>query len=354
MLSLFFKNTSYNYPSIKLTLQSSVNKIIQSNLTKTETRKITNKSNPQKNIELKIPNFTKKFTTVFKRPSFFVSTNWLKDNIKNSNVIVVDCRGDLMDPKKGKQDYLKGHIPGSIFIDGEKELLGKLGKHGGRHPFPNMNDFKKAIENLGIDYYSHIVSYGFFATRFLFMLQSFGFNNVSILDGGYDEWIKKGNEIDSNIPSRKPVKINGNDEKSDLIVDMKYVSDNLNKIILVDSRDSQRYNGIHEPIDKVAGKIPGSINFFFKNNYDQNGKLKSIDELKMIYKDLLEMIKNGKEKKEIVAFCGSGVTVFDNYFPFLYLGIPVKIYAGGFSDWISYDDNPVITSDNEVHKSKEF
>lgn len=271
-----------------------------------------------------------------------VNSSWLKDNLNNEKLVIVDTRFNLMDKEYGKRSYESSHIKGAVRIDIETQLSSEVKKHGGRHPLPSVEELKKTFENIGISNDSIVVAYdeGDLSgpARLWWILKYLGHENVYVLDGGINEFKKIGGETSDEIPSVTKGNLNININES-MKVDMEYVRNSINKenIAIIDSRENVRYTGKFEPVDKKCGHIPSALNFFWMDILDQNESnitLKSKSDLDKHFKEL-------KQFDEVIVYCGSGITACPNSLALTELGINHKVYTGSFSDWISYDDNKV-------------
>lgn len=272
-----------------------------------------------------------------------VSASWLKDNIDNEKLVIVDCRFNLMDKDYGIRSYEDGHIKKAIRIDLETQLSSEVKEFGGRHPLPTIDELKETFECIGISNDSIVVAYddGDLAgpSRLWWILKYLGHKNVYILDGG----IKAFKELDGEINTDTPKVVRGNFNilvNEDMRVDMNYVKGKLHKenVAIVDSRENIRYIGEFEPVDKKAGHIPGAINYFWMDILDKDTmKIKS-------KKDLSNHFEKLNDYDEVIVYCGSGITACPNSLALTEVGIKHKVYPGSFSDWISYDDNKVDTN----------
>lgn len=256
---------------------------------------------------------------------------------------IVDTRFSLTDASAGQKAYYEGHIPGAIFFDLDKDLAQAASKHGGRHPLPDMRDFAKKLAKNGISHNHQVVVYddasGMYAGRLWFMLRYVGHERVEVLDGGLAAYLAAGGRLESELPTYPEAVFEVNLQE-DKVVSMDYVMRNLENpdVLLIDARDPKRYRGELEPIDAKAGHIPGAMNLPFTDNL-QAGKYKSPEDLRERFKDL-------EDAEEIIVYCGSGVSANHNLIALEEAGIKnVKLYAGSWSDWISYDDNPIATGD---------
>lgn len=273
-----------------------------------------------------------------------VSVNWLKENLNNQNLVVVDCRFDLMDKEYGKRSYEKEHIKGAVRVDLEKDLSSEVREHGGRHPLPKIEKLKETFENIGISNESIVVAYdeGDLAgpARLWWILKYLGHKEVYVLNGGIEAFKSVGGEVTSDVESieKSEFKVNVN---KDMIVDMEYVKDRIDneRVAIVDSRENKRYIGEFEPVDKRAGHIPGALNYFWMDILDkaEDGfTIKSQDKLKELFSKL-------NDYDEVIVYCGSGVTACPNSLALTEAGVNHKLYAGSYSDWISYEENTVDT-----------
>ncbi len=287
--------------------------------------------------------------------STIVSLAWLAEHLIDqesssikgpSELIIVDCRYTLGQPNVGREAYAAGHIPGAVYLDLEQDLSGPKSGHGGRHPLPDLGAFTLMLGKIGIDDTAKVVVYddqgGAMASRFWWMLHFLGHINVFILDGGFSQWKTAGYPIDNLI---QPIYARANPQErsfkprvqNHLLVSMDDVKARLgsNETVLIDSREERRYLGLEEPIDAVAGHIPGAINAFWKDSLNASGQWKTSEEQQERFASL-------PADKELIVYCGSGVTATPNFVALKEAGFEnVKLYAGSWSDWISYAENPV-------------
>ncbi|MGG5253862.1 sulfurtransferase [Neobacillus sp. SM06] len=272
---------------------------------------------------------------------YIVSSEWLLDHLQDRNVRIVDCRFSLSDSRFGRASYHNGHLPGAVFFDLEKDLSSPTGKHGGRHPLPSLDALVEKLEASGIDNNTIVVAYdqgdGAFAARFWWLLGYIGHQNVYVLDGGFQNWQAKKYEVTTVVPetvkSRFAVSIQ-HDWLSDINEVKAVVDRKRTDCVLIDSREEKRFLGIEELIDKKAGHIPGAVNKpWFKGL--ENGLYHSADVQKQRFAGI-------DPAKKVIVYCGSGITACPNFLALKEAGYPsVKLYAGSFSDWISYDDNKI-------------
>ena len=267
---------------------------------------------------------------------YSVSPTWLEKHLDNPQFIIVDCRFQLSDPNWGYQQYKRGHIPGAYYLDLDRDLSSEIKQHGGRHPLPDRQIFAAKLEQIGIVKDETLViayddSRFAFAARLWWLLRYFGHDRVALLDGGWNGWVKQGFPVTEEMP----IPTTGNflpQLRLDYIVAREKVkiARELSNTFLVDSRDSDRYRGEREPIDPIAGHIPGAVNSPWKKVSDSQGYLQPLHLQQQLWADL-------KGAKEIIVYCGSGVTACVNLLSLELAGISgSKLYPGGWSDWCSY------------------
>lgn len=265
-------------------------------------------------------------------------------NLISENLIILDARAG----KDAHQKYLENHIRSVRFIDLDKDLaeIGKDAAFGGRHPLPPIEKFGETISLLGISEDSHIVIYddkngSNAASRAWWMLKAFGLKNVQVLDGGIQEAEKEGLEFSSGEEAFEKAEII--DRKGWLlpISILEDVENELtnNSATVIDVRDSYRYNGESEPIDLVAGHIPGAINIPFSENLDESGFFLKPEILREKYLKLLE-----NKPKKLIIHCGSGVTACHTILALNYAGFEIpNLYVGSWSEWSRREGKEIAT-----------
>ena len=251
-----------------------------------------------------------------------------------NKAIFYDCRYRLTDAKWGEREYREGHIPGAYYFDLNRDLAGKVDADGGRHPMPDLETFREKLENTGLTDDMTVICYDdnlSGAARMWFLLNFIGHNDTYILNGGIDAWRKYGAPTTKNVPAHKiDGRISMKPDRS-ILVDMDKVRGSIGKSQIIDVRDEIRYLGKSEPIDRIPGRIPGSINLPFQNL--MNGSyLKSEEELRTILKSA---------QNNSILYCGSGVTSCVTFAVLKMLGKKPVLYLGSYSDWISHADNSV-------------
>ena len=275
----------------------------------------------------------------------FVDVKWLMEQILvgNQKVKPIDCRFDMAEKDFGKASYQFEHIPNAIYFDLEKYRSSEVKEHGGRHPLPDMKDFQKKLEDRGICKDDILVPYDggqvAYASRFAWMMKYVGHENVYILNGGFITWKMSRFPTSREIPTPSPSKYEIHLQPSMLASyeEVQAIANGANtETVLIDSRDLIRYLGIEETIDKKAGHIPTAVNLPYHEGLRHGSYLPKEQQEKRFAK--------WKKEQPIIVYCGSGVTATPNYFALKSAGYEnVKLYVGSFSDWISYEENPIRT-----------
>ena len=254
---------------------------------------------------------------------------------ENQNLRIFDVRTG----SNAKENYIKKHLEYSVFVDLNSDLAEiDDPKNGGRHPLPKFEDFIKILGELGIDKNSHVVIYddkngANAAARFWWMLRAVGHKNVQVLNGGLQVAQNQNyplSSVEEYYPETKYISDYQDWQLPQVwIDDVKKATQDAESIV-VDVRESQRYDGIMEPIDLVAGHIPNARNFPFIDNLDEKGLFKSPEVLRNLYSELLDKY----EKSKIIFHCGSGVTACHSLLALDYAGFDIpNLYVGSWSEW---------------------
>lgn len=275
-----------------------------------------------------------------------ISSEALIEHLDEPNWAIVDCRFSLADTSQGRREYLQGHIPGAVYAHLDEDLSGKIVPgQTGRHPLPTPSKLAETLARWGIGNSTQVVAYdssnSAFASRLWWMLRWLGHNDAAILDGGWPLWQREGWPTSTTVPEPHPASFLPR-PRPELIVD----TNRVNQIrtdpayCLVDSRAPERYRGEIEPIDPIAGHIPGASSYFYGTNVNQDGTFLPPDELKIRFQE-----KFGDTPAErIVFYCGSGVTAAHNTFALTLAGLgEALLYPGSWSEWITDPSRPVST-----------
>jgi thiosulfate/3-mercaptopyruvate sulfurtransferase len=272
-----------------------------------------------------------------------IDVDSLQERLGKPRLAVVDCRFDLMSPEAGRQAYLGAHIPGARYADLNRDLSAPIGPHTGRHPLPSPEAFARRLSHLGIGNETQVVAYdeanGSIAARLWWMLRWLGHDAVAVLDGGFKAWTAQGGALQSGeTPSRAERFTPRIDADAVLsTVELEHALRD-SKAVLVDARAQERYAGTVEPIDPVAGHIPGAVNHPFTANLGADGRFLSAAELKRRWQERLP----GRDLDDLVAMCGSGVTACHNLLSLEVAGLTGgKLYAGSWSEWIRDPRRPI-------------
>ena len=220
----------------------------------------------------------------------------------------------------------------------------KTGKNG-RHPLPDIAAFASKMGAIGIDSNKRVIAYddagGPYAARLWWLLRWLGHDNVAVLDGGINKWLAEGRPTDRNLPTARPATFVAT-PKNAMTVDADFLMANIKQStsVVVDARAPERYRGETEPIDPVAGHIPGALNRLFKNNLNADGAFKTAATLKQEFSELL----SGKPPSQVINQCGSGVTACHNLLALEIAGLGgSKLYPGSWSEWCADPARPVAT-----------
>lgn len=273
-----------------------------------------------------------------------VTTAELANHLHDPAWMLFDTRHDLMDPEKGPREYSQGHIEGATFLSIDHDLSSaKTGKNG-RHPLPEVNAFAEKMAALGASPDLQFVVYdgtgGMYAARLWWMLRWLGASNVALLDGGIAKWMAEKRPVTTLVPLARAAVANRFKPASGITVDAGDVLAHLDDAsrTILDARAGERYRGEVEPIDPVAGHIPGATNRFWQANLQPDGTFKSREELQREYSQLLA----GRPPSAIVHQCGSGVTACHNLFAMEWAGLSgSRLYPGSWSEWVADPARPV-------------
>lgn len=278
-----------------------------------------------------------KFTTL-------LSTDQLAQHLHDPQWVIIDCRFALTRPESGRQAYAKSHIPGARYAHLNEDLSGPLTPASGRHPLPDPALLARKLGLWGVDQGKQVVvyddSFGSMAVRLWWLLRWLGHDAVALLDGGFPAWQRQGRELGSETPAARASEFHALRDDS-LWVDSKAMLAALQqKRLIVDARPEERYAGLIEPLDRVAGHIPGSLNSPFEDNLDMRGNFLKAEELRAQYAALFD----GTPAAEVIHMCGSGVTACHNLLALEVAGMPGgKLYVGSWSEWITDPSRPVWT-----------
>jgi thiosulfate/3-mercaptopyruvate sulfurtransferase len=279
------------------------------------------------------------------KAELLVSPKDLAAHLADPEWVVFDVRHDLGNVARGRREYHAGHIPGAYFLHLDEDLSGEKTGSNGRHPLPDLATFATKLSKCGVAPGRQVVVYddagASVAARLWWMLRWLGHERVAILDGGLPAWLKEGLPTDAVVPAPRE----GRFEPRPMlgaIADVHYVAAFRSSptVRLVDARVAERFKGITETIDPVAGHIPGAVNRFWKDNLDGNGRFKAPRELK---REILALLGEATPSL-VVHHCGSGVTACHNLFAMELAGLKgSRLYPGSWSEWCADPTRQVAT-----------
>lgn len=262
----------------------------------------------------------------------------LYNHLRDPDWSVVDCQYDLTNKDAGYQSYLAGHLPGAVYASLHKDLSGDPVTDCGRHPVPAREVLEKNLAAIGIGNHKQVVAYdnsgGVFAARLWWLLNYAGHARVAVLDGGLGAWKRAGFGLENNGNQGA-----GGSFKAALNARALVRLNEVQALLrLIDSREPERYSGEVEPLDPVAGHIPGAVNYYWKNNLDDEGRFLPTERLRQA----LGGAYSDAKAEDVVFYCGSGVSACHNLLAAVRAGYPFpRLYAGSWSEWCSDPERPV-------------
>ena len=274
-----------------------------------------------------------------------ISAAELAENLDDPDWRIIDCRFDLKQPDVGEAGYHEGHIPGALFAHLERDLSGPITPDSGRHPLPDAQTLCATFSRWGIDSETHVICYdsqaNAYAGRLWWLLRWLGHERVSVLDGGLDAWEQGNYTFDTDIPQVTPSTFRGHPH-NDMLVTTQDLAAQLgtHNYCIIDVRTPERFNGEKEPIDPVAGHIPGARNLPYQTNLDASECYLPPEALKKMYRRMLDETS----PEQCVVMCGSGVTACQSLIALELAGLRgAKLYVGSWSEWIRDSNRPVAT-----------
>jgi thiosulfate/3-mercaptopyruvate sulfurtransferase len=250
-----------------------------------------------------------------------VEAGWLMEQLGEEDLVVVDCRFVLGEPGAGERLWLAGSVPGAAFLDVDRDLSSEPGSRG-RHPLPEQGAFEEAARRAGIRASSKVVSYDEAgeggAARLWWLLRHFGHSDVAVLDGGMRGWREAGGPLEAGGDSPSPGDFDARPDEDDTVS-----ADEFGGLRLLDARAPERFRGELEPVDPVAGHIPGAVNVPFADLLPQ-GRFRSPQELRERLGD-----------QPFVAYCGSGVSACNLLVAGELAGVEARLYPGSWSEWVA-------------------
>lgn len=273
----------------------------------------------------------------------------LQQRLQQPDLLILDCRFALDDPSYGQRSFAEGHIPGAQFADLERDLSGPIHRGvTGRHPLPDANQLQQRLRDWGLNQGSDVVLYddgpGAFAARAWWLLAWLGKRDgVYLLDGGLKAWREAGGKLSQDMETPATGDFSGKPDAS-LVIDAAQLQQRLQdpQLTLLDARALPRFRGEVEPLDPVAGHIPGARCAVFTDNLDSDGRFLPAEQLRQRFAAQLQQ----RPASALVAYCGSGVTACHNLFALCLAGYPLApLYAGSWSELITDPARPVASGD---------
>ncbi len=257
---------------------------------------------------------------------------------------VFDCRHDLANPALGEQQYGEAHIAGALFAHLDRDLSAAKTGNNGRHPLPEAKTFIAWLGRQGLKPEDPVVCYdggpGAMAARLWWMLRWVGHEPVAVLDGGLAKWLREGRPVAAEVPSFEAVAYPGK-AKTSMHAGIALVEKKLKRAALLDARAPARYRGEQEPIDPVAGRIPGAKNRFNNDNLSVEGIFKPPELLRSEF----EAILSGRDPGDVINYCGSGVAACHNALAMEIAGLTgSRVYIGSWSEWARDPARPIARS----------
>ncbi|MFP5410969.1 MAG: sulfurtransferase [Gammaproteobacteria bacterium] len=276
-----------------------------------------------------------------------VSTEDLAAYLDDPNWVILDCRFTLTDTEAGRQAYLKSHIPGARYVHLDDDLSAPVGEKTGRHPLPDPQALTAKLCEWGVGVNKQVVvyddSFGAMAVRLWWLMRWLGHPGVALLDGGLPKWTREKRPLSTEPPVPHKAACACLPEPSQIVTadDVLRASHSGEQLIL-DARPDRRFSGEFEPLDPVAGHVPGALNRPFEDNLDLDGTFQPPEALREEYQALLK----GRAPWQVIHMCGSGVTACHNILAMEIAGLPgSRLYPGSWSEWITDPARPVATGE---------
>lgn len=276
-----------------------------------------------------------------------VSTEDLAAHLDDPNWVVFDCRFSLADTEGGRRAYAAGHVPRARYAHLDEDLSSPITPGTGRHPLPDAQAFAEKLKYWGVGVNKQVVvyddSYGSMAVRMWWLLRWMGHPAVALLDGGFPKWSREMRPVTTEVP----VLTNGNHVCLPERTHWASTEDVAKALeskdaLLLDARNERRFSGEYEPLDRIAGHIPGAVNWDFEENLDIDGTYLPPEALRENYQALLK----GRAPHQVIHTCGSGVTACHNLLAMEIAGLSgSRLYVGSWSEWITDPARPIATGE---------
>lgn len=274
-----------------------------------------------------------------------ISAGELAQHFLEPGWVVLDVRHDLADPAAGRRAWAERHIQGAAFADLDRDLSGAKTGANGRHPLPERAALVERFRDWGIGTGTQIVAYdaqgGQFAARLWWLARWLGHDKVAVLDGGWPAWLA----ADGATSAEPPDRLRGDFAAAAPLDPLLGAHDVLAALgdtsrLVIDARAPERFEGRIEPLDPVAGHIPGAANRFWSLNLGADGRFKPAGQLRAEFNALAA----GRPPAALIQQCGSGVSACHNLLAMAHAGLPgAALYAGSWSEWVADPVRPVTT-----------
>jgi thiosulfate/3-mercaptopyruvate sulfurtransferase len=279
-----------------------------------------------------------------------VETEVLAAHISDPAWVCFDCRSVLTDPGAGPRAYAAGHIPGARFLHLERDLSGPVTPQTGRHPLPDPKRLAETLGLAGVGRHTQVVAYddagGVYAARLWWLLRWLGHRESAVLNGGWQQWLKEGRSSETAVSQVEPRRFPFHQPSHEAwlsTADVLEVVKGRKRALLLDARAPARFRGDEEPIDPVAGHVPGALNLPFAANLAEDGRFVAPATLRHRF----ETAFGEFQPEQTVAMCGSGVTACHNLLAMELAGMKhAKLYAGSWSEWIRDAGRPISKGDH--------
>ncbi len=271
-----------------------------------------------------------------------VSAGELAARLADPDWLVADCRFELTDRDAGAHAWRAGHIPGAIHADLERDLSAPVTPTTGRHPLPAIDGFVATLSRWGVTGSTQVIAYdagnSAYAARLWWMLRYLGHDAVAVLDGGYAAWLAEGHPVSNAVATRRPGRFVAQ-PRHGMLCDAAGVAEALARgELVVDVRAAERFAGRVEPLDTVAGHVPGAVNLPFPLNLDERSRFRPKQELAALWRTRTGTIGGSG----VICMCGSGVTACQGLLALEVAGLAGgRLYAGSWSEWIRDPARPV-------------
>lgn len=276
-----------------------------------------------------------------------IDAQTLHEHIQDLDWAILDCRFELTNPQQGEEAYRSNHILGAVYAHLDRDLAAQPDGVNGRHPLPGITEMAGTFSRWGIDEDVQVVAYddrgGGFAARVWWMLRYTGHDSVAVLDGGLSAWIEAEYPLAAGVESRSKRSFRAS-PRPEMVANLEQVLARLQSghARLIDARAPERYRGEQEPLDPVAGHVPGAVNRFWQENLTEEGRFRSTHELLRAFQNLT----GERPSADFIVYCGSGVTSCHHLLAMEHVGLGgARLYPGSWSQWCGDPARPIALGD---------